>query len=77
MSASNFSIPIIIHTTLGNFKVECVEDSVNKLNVVDPSSNEVVMVISDVHWFDKDGILRSIYDNKENIVKRLEEIRVR
>lgn len=65
----------IISTSLGNFKIEYDEKDPKKIKIIHPSSNKVLMVITDVHWWDKDGIIRSINKNKGRILKRLSEIK--
>lgn len=65
---------IVISTNFGNFKIEYDEKEPNKNKVIHPSTGKVLMVITDVHWWDKDGITRSIYKNKVRILKRLNEI---
>lgn len=65
----------IISTSFGDFKIGYNPQESMKLNVIHPSSNKVLMVITDVHWWDKDGITRSIYKNKKRILKRLSEIK--
>lgn len=63
----------IISTNFGSFKITYDEQEPNRVMVINPSTNKALMVITDTHWWDKDGIIRSLYKNKARILKRMSE----
>lgn len=67
----------IISTSLGDFKIKYDEKDPKRINIIHPSSNQILMVITYIYiyWWDKDGIIRSINKNKGRILKRLSEIK--
>ena len=62
----------IISTSLGDFKIKYDEKDPKRINIIHPSSNQILMVITVIYWWDKDGIIRSINKNKGRILKRLD-----
>lgn len=63
----------IISTNFGSFKITYDEQEPNRVMVINPSTDKPLMVITDTHWWDKDGITRSLYKNKARILKRISE----
>lgn len=60
-------------TDFGNFEV--VKDNLNgdRTKVIDPISKKPLAVLKGVDWWDKDGIEKSLYENKETIVSKMEQ----
>lgn len=65
---------IDISTNFGTFKVTCDDTDNNKLHVSDASTKRALIVLRDVYWWDKDGIVRALYKNKERILNRLSKV---